>query len=202
MVVAAPHFPALVPETLQTARLRGVRPTSADRSLFLELGQDPRVMATLGGTVSDEELGKRFQWNLGCWSTDGFGQWLWFDSDSGAFVGRGGLRRMEVLGRPQVEVGYALMPAHMGRGLATEIALASVAAGFESAGLDEIVAFTMTTNTASRRVIGKTGFTYECDFVRAGLPHVFFRLRRRDWLSADLSNSNELAMGLSRMALT
>ena len=39
-----------------------------------------------------------------------------------------------------------------------------------------IVAFTLTTNGASRRVMEKLGFRFERDIIHAGLPHVLYRL--------------------------
>jgi RimJ/RimL family protein N-acetyltransferase len=37
------------------------------------------------------------------------------------------------------------------------------------------VAVTLTTNTASRRVMEKLGMNYERDIEHAGLPHVLYR---------------------------
>jgi RimJ/RimL family protein N-acetyltransferase len=46
----------------------------------------------------------------------------------------------------------------------------------ELLGLDDIVAFTLPTNDASRRVMEKLGFSYERDIEHAGMPHVLYRL--------------------------
>ena len=50
---------------------------------------------------------------------------------------------------------------------------------FDDLGLGEIVAFTLPTNVASRRVMDKSGFTFERKIEHAGLPHVLYR-RARD----------------------
>jgi RimJ/RimL family protein N-acetyltransferase len=93
------------------------------------------------------------------------------------FVGRGGLRRVVIDGKEEVEVGYGLVPEFWGRGLATELAVASVRAGFDVLKLPDIVSFTLPTNNKSRRVMEKVGFQYEKDVVWADLPHVLYRLR-------------------------
>jgi RimJ/RimL family protein N-acetyltransferase len=87
-------------------------------------------------------------------------------------------------GRDEVEVGYGLVAEFWGQGLATEIAAASVQTGFEVLGLPDLVCFTLTTNMRSQRVMEKVGFRYERDGEHAGLPHVFYRLRRQDWATA------------------
>jgi len=69
-------------------------------------------------------------------------------------------------------------PARSGEGFATEAALASLRFGFDVCELDEIVAFTMPHNLASRRVMEKLGMEYERDFDRAGPAHVLYRLGR------------------------
>ena len=58
---------------------------------------------------------------------------------------------------PAVEVGWRLHPDHWGHGYATEGAGASLRHGFESGGLDEIVAFTTALNTRSQAVMVRLG---------------------------------------------
>jgi ribosomal-protein-alanine N-acetyltransferase len=92
---------------------------------------------------------------------------------SGAFVGRGGLRHVEVAGSAEVELAYAVMAAFWGCGLAGEMAAALLRHGGERLGLHGI---TLTTNAASRRVMEKPGFRFERDIAHAGLSHVLYRL--------------------------
>ena len=80
-----------------------------------------------------------------------------------------------------MELAYALRSEYWGRGLATELARAAVAAGFERLGLEDIVAFTLPTNRSSWRVMEKTGFGYERDVVYAGLPHMLYRVTASGW---------------------
>ncbi len=169
------------PQRLETSRLVLSRPTEADWPGLNAMHSDPQVMATLGGLRSPDELLAGNRRLMTCWTNDGFGWWVARHRADSRFVGRGGLRRIHLAGRDEVEVGYGLAAEFWGQGLATEIAKASVQAGFEVLGLDELICFTMRTNTRSRAVMEKAGFRYERDGEHAGLPHVFYRLRREHW---------------------
>jgi ribosomal-protein-alanine N-acetyltransferase len=136
---------------------------------------DPGVMATLGGTRSDEETRAFLRGNLDHWAEHGFGLFVFRNRTSGAFVGRGGLRHVDLGGKDEVELAYALKSAFWGKGLATEMAASVLRLGIDKLGLTDIVAFTLTTNIASRRVMEKLGFRFERDILHAGLPHVVFR---------------------------
>jgi ribosomal-protein-alanine N-acetyltransferase len=169
------------PERLETARLLLTRPGDADLPDLTAMHTDPRVMATLGGLRSAEEVQAMHGRLLAGWERDGFGWWVARHRPDHRFVGRGGLRPVQVGGRGEVEVGYGLAAEFWGRGLATELAREAVRVGFEVLSLPELVSFTLPTNARSRRVMERVGFCYERDFEHAGLPHVLYRLRREDW---------------------
>lgn len=171
-------------DTIQTPRLIGERMRPDHLDGLYRLHRDPRVMATLsadGQPLPDEQTREGLRRNLDHWDRQGFGLWVWRDRADGRFVGRGGLKHVEVGGNEEIEVGYALLADEWGKGFATEIARAAVAAGFERLGLPDLVCFTLTDNRASRRVMEKAGFRYERDIVHAGLPHVFYRLTADGW---------------------
>jgi RimJ/RimL family protein N-acetyltransferase len=167
-------------DELITERLRGerLRPDHEDDKLSL-MG-DPRVGATLGGTWDRQRVRERLAANIAHWQAHGFGIWLWYERETGDFIARGGLNHTIVDGCGDVEIGWAVMADRWGEGFGTELARASAEAAFGEVGLREVVAFTMPDNVASRRVMEKTGFTYEHDFVHADLPHVLYRLRASD----------------------
>lgn len=168
----------------QTARLRLTRMVPEDLDELVRMYQDERVMATLAGVRTPEQTRARLALHMADWERDGFGWWTMRDRETGAFVGRGGLRAVTVLGQPEVEVGYGLRAEWWGRGLATELACESVRVGFEVLGLPALVCYTLPTNLASRRVMEKAGFRYVGDFVHADLPHVLHRLTADAWRSA------------------
>lgn len=163
-------------EGLQTERLTGRPPGEDDFDLLHRLHRDPRAMATLGGLRDAEQTRFFLEMFIDHWRERGFGIWLLFDRDSGAFAGRAGLRHLQILGRPEVEVLYALLPDFWGRGLATEVARAGIEVAFRDLGLEELVALTLKSNAASQRVMQKAGFRYDRDFTYAGRPHVLYRL--------------------------
>jgi len=60
---------------------------------------------------------------------------------------------------PAVEIGWRLARSAKGQGYATEAAKASLAFGFEQAGIGEIVSFTSTANSRSQAVLRRLGMT-------------------------------------------
>ena len=161
--------------TLETERLAAepIGPQHQDELCVL-LG-DPRVGATLGGAATPAQVRALITAHAAQWERHGFGLCLWREKATGAAIARGGIQHTHVGGRDEVEVGWAVMADRWGEGFATELAAASVQFGFERLGLTDIVAFTMPTNRASRRVMEKLGFEYERDIEHAGLPHVLYR---------------------------
>ncbi len=154
------------------------RLTESDLSDLLRLLRDPRVAATLSLTrqpPSEAEVRAGLIEAIGHWELHGFGLWLLRDRSAGELVGRGGLQHTWVTGRNEVEVAWAIVPELWGRGLATESARAALAAAFGAVGLGEVIAYTLPDNLASRRVMEKTGFKFEGEFVTEGLEQVIYR---------------------------
>lgn len=73
-------------------------------------------------------------------------------------IGECGLKFLEDTG--DVEIGWMLMPAYWGRGLATEAARATLHHAFTSLQFDEIVAVADERNHASLRIIDKLGMQF------------------------------------------
>jgi RimJ/RimL family protein N-acetyltransferase len=161
--------------------LRLQRITLRDLPEIERMHADVQTMATLGG-VRDAAATRRMvgEW-IAHWDAHGFGLWIARDAATSEFAGRGGLRHTVVGGNPEVEVAYGFLPAFWGRGLATELAEASVRAGFADLHLVDLVCFTLTTNRASQRVMEKVGFAFEREVEHANLPHRLYRLRAARW---------------------
>jgi [ribosomal protein S5]-alanine N-acetyltransferase len=152
-----------------------LRPTRLDDWTTLRaIDGDPAVMATLGGLRSERETMAYALAQEDHWDRYGFGWWMAFERETGAFVGRGGLRHLEIDDVLEVEVGYAVVRTHWGRGFATEIAEAAVRVAMEDVGLSRLVGVTLTTNHVSRRVLEKVGFQYVKELTHASLPHVLY----------------------------
>jgi ribosomal-protein-alanine N-acetyltransferase len=170
-------------DRIETARMVAERlQPSHQRELSVLLG-DPRVALTLWpgeSAPSEAQLLHSLADKLEHWRRYGFGLWLLRDRATGATVGRGGLQHTRVGGFDEVEAGWAIAPERWGEGLATELAHVCIAVAFGELELEQIVAFTLPTNVASRRVMEKAGFAYERDVSYKGLSHVLYRAPRED----------------------
>jgi len=85
----------------------------------------------------------------------GFGRCACILKSTGEQIGFAGLKYLEELG--EVELGFRLMHAHWGFGLATEAAIAFVRFGFADLALKSIIGLVMPENIASVRVLEKAG---------------------------------------------
>ncbi|WP_422373927.1 GNAT family N-acetyltransferase [Roseibium sp.] len=93
---------------------------------------------------------------------------------------------------PCVEIGWRLSKSSWGKGYASEAARAWLRFGFETVGLEEIVAFTIPANLPSQKVMERIGMTrdFDGDFRHPSLPqdhpiseHVLYRLSKTNWLA-------------------
>ena len=153
-----------------------MRPGERDLPDLIRLHADPRVMATLGGPRDAAATEAQLRDFDAHWERHGFGPWVLRDPDTQRFLGRGGLRRVPVEGRDEVEVLYALAAEAWGRGYATELARESIRVAFEKLRISELVCFSLPSNERSRAVMRRAGFEYQRDFLHAGRPHVLCRL--------------------------
>ena len=167
------------PEVLTTARMRGERLGPRHLSALAPILADPRVGATLGGVQAREQVAVMLEQAAAGWRRDGMGYWMFYETATGAPVARGGLSRATFAGRPEVEVGWTVAPARWGEGFATELGAAALEVAFGVLGLDDVVAYTLPHNAASRRVMEKLGFVYEltAPYKTFG-DHVLYRRRR------------------------
>src|SRR4051794_8495007 len=125
------------PQRLKTPRLLLSRPADADLPDLVAMHTDPRVMATLGGLRTAEDLDAMHRRLFACWDRDGFGWWVARHRPDGRFVGRGGLRRVRVGGRGEGGVGYGPAPGFLGEGLATALARGGGRGGVDGRGLPD-----------------------------------------------------------------
>jgi RimJ/RimL family protein N-acetyltransferase len=152
------------------------------------MNADPRVMEHFPNVLSRVESDATMARIEAHVEKHGYAQWAVEIIGVAPFAGFVGLSipRFEAHFTPCVEIGWRLAAEYWGRGFATEGALAALAFGFETLGLDEIVSFTVPANVRSRRVMERLGMTYDPidDFdhplLAEGNPlrrHVLYRLR-------------------------
>jgi len=77
----------------------------------------------------------------------------------GAAVGMCGLLQRDIL--PDIDLGYAFLPAYWGGGLAFEAAQATLRHGVQKSGLKRVIGVVSEGNDASIRVLEKLGMCFE-----------------------------------------
>lgn len=177
---------------LLTPRLR-LRPwRDDDLPAFARLNADPHVMRFMAGTLTREAsdaLAQRIRARI---EDTGHGLWAVEVPGVAPFIGFTGLSvpGFSAAFTPCVEIAWRLDAPYWGQGYATEAAHAAAAYGFDTLGLDSLVAFTTTTNAPSRRVMTRLGMQHDPadDFdhplLASGHPllrHVLYRLARDDF---------------------
>ncbi len=172
-------------QSFETRRLRALRLQKKHLDLLTIMHTNSETMATLGGVWTDDKIKTNLEWNLKRWDDDGFGLWLFFLLDNNKWIGRGGIRTIEVEGKNEIELAYALLPEYWQQGYATEIARACVEIGFEILQLKSLISLTLETNFKSQHVMEKAGFKFERNliihFEDVDYPSVLYRLNREEY---------------------
>jgi RimJ/RimL family protein N-acetyltransferase len=187
-------------ECHETERLILRQWRESDRQPFRELNADSRVMEFMPGLLAPEvsdEMMDRIQRHF---ELHGFGLFAAELRADQSFIGYIGLSipRFDAPFMPAVEIGWRIAARYWGSGLATEGAREVLRFGFESAGLDSVVSFTVPGNIRSLRVMEKLGMSHNPadDFDHPNLPeghalrhHLLYRLHRREWEQHRMLNS-------------
>ena len=153
---------------LRTERLL-LRPWEPnDLAAMYEIQRDPEVCRYLyNEPLSLDETRERLERKI---ATDAFraeGDWMGCAvtlADTGELVADASLAWTSAVHR-QGEIGFAVHPAHQGRGYATELSVPLLAFGFEVAGLHRIVGRLEARNTGSARVLEKLGMRREAHLI-------------------------------------
>ena len=163
-----------------------------DLAPFAAMNADPRVMEHFPKLLTRDDsdaFAGRIRAGM---ERDGFGFWAVEVSGVTSFAGFIGLSvpsfQAQVPFTPCVEIGWRIAFEHWDRGIATEGARAALDAAFGELGLAEVLSFTVTANTRSRRVMERLGMRHDPrdDFdhpnIAEGHPlrrHVLYRIRAR-----------------------
>jgi RimJ/RimL family protein N-acetyltransferase len=167
-------------KVLETERLALRRATVADAGFILRLVNEPAWKQHIGdrGLRTEEEarayIEKSF---LGMYARLGHGLYVVELREPGTPVGICGLLKRDTL--DGVDLGFALLAEHQGRGYALEAARAVLAHEARGRPLDRVLAIASPANERSERLLARLGFRLERRAVLAeGNPAVnVFALR-------------------------
>jgi 3-dehydroquinate dehydratase/shikimate dehydrogenase len=180
---------------IQTKRLILRDWKDSDLEAFAKMNADSQVMEYFPSILSREQSDSMLKKMHSLIQKNGYGFWALSLIKTGEFLGFVGLNEVTFSSHftPAIEIGWRLSFEHWGKGYATEAATASLAYGFETLNLPEIVSFTTTLNMRSRHVMEKIGMHHNeaDDFdhpkLEPGHPlrrHVLYRIGQNDWLKS------------------
>jgi RimJ/RimL family protein N-acetyltransferase len=153
---------AITAPTLETPRLILRALSLDDWEAYATAWADARLTTFIGGEPRDRTTSwGKFLQGIGLWPLFGYGYWSFIESETGQFVGNGGLARFE-RGLPELEglpeAGWAFVPDAWGKGYATEAMAAILDWADRSIDATEIRCIVDPGNIASHRVATKLGF--------------------------------------------
>ncbi|MBI1186240.1 MAG: GNAT family N-acetyltransferase [Alphaproteobacteria bacterium] len=166
--------------TIDTARLRLRAHALDDFAACFALWSDPAVTTFIGGRPSSrDEVWSRLLRYVGHWRLLGYGFWLIEDRETGAFVGEIGFADFKRGFMPDFddhpEMGWALSPAHQGKGYASEAARAAMDWAQARFPASPFVCMIDPANAPSIRVAEKIGFTPFAQIELRGSPVTLYR---------------------------
>ena len=148
---------------LETERLLIREFAESDAAAFYVLGSDPEIIRFTGdpgGGLKDLRHAREVLRShpMADYRKYGFGRWACVLKASGEIIGFAGLKYLNDL--DEVDLGYRLLPAHWGVGLATEAGRAVLDHGFSRLGLERIIGLVDPRNGASENVLRKLGMRF------------------------------------------
>ncbi|MCH1522852.1 MAG: GNAT family N-acetyltransferase [Arenicellales bacterium] len=174
--------------------LRPLRESDVD--LVLELFTDPEMMEYAGGPVKSERIRTEMAASIQRGADGSIGVWCICKAQTKEPIGTIALLPLPVevedtewelvctgeMPEGDIEIGYFLRKDEWGQGYVSEAVSRVLEFAFSVACLEEIVAVIDPRNTASRKVLERTGFLSEGDrrAYRETCPG--FRIAKSDWL--------------------
>lgn len=162
---------------MQTDRIGFSTWESSDLPLAEKLWGDPKVTRYIcaSGRFSEEEIRDRLQLEIRNGETHHMEYWPVFELSSGSFIGCCGLRPHR---EKEYEAGVHLLPEYRHLGYAGEAMSAVAHYAFSVLGADKLFAGHHPENTASRKMLLRSGFTYIGDefYAPTGLDHPSYEL--------------------------
>lgn len=165
----------------ETERLVVNKITAEDLPWLIEMRTPEAVNRYLGGPEMQnaDALAKRLPFYLECHEKYGFGFCTMTLKATDEKIGTSGLQPLEETG--EIEVGYNLSEKYWRQGFGYECAMAWLRFGFETAGLERIVAVAHPDNTGSWRIMEKCGMRYEKNELHYGIDCVYYGISREEF---------------------
>ena len=151
---------------LQTPRLELRAAASSDRSFFLQLLNDPAWLENIGDRGIRSEADAEGYIRSSIWAQyDAFGYGMYLVQLKGTMlpVGICGLVKRDFLGAP--DLGFALLPEHVGHGYADEATRGLIAHAKSRWAIGQLYAIVKAANERSVRLLQRLGFEYERPYV-------------------------------------
>ena len=169
VVLDPPSLACVPPQDLPTSRLLNFRQmTMDDLDAMATLLGDEDVMRFYPRPKTRAEARAWIEWTHDNYARDGFGLWVVEDTD-GEFLGDCGLTWQTLDGAEDLEIGYHVVPARQGQGIATEGARAC--RDFARArGVERSDSHHCSENRPSQRVAEKVGMRWERSTTKSGVP--------------------------------
>jgi RimJ/RimL family protein N-acetyltransferase len=149
---------------LETSRLVLRLPEVADAEAFLEIHQDPEVVASKLVTLT-EPLGgvdlalRNIDRILRHWQSREYGQWSVVEKATGQVIGCVGYYHPD--GWPGIDLGWILHRSCWGNGFATEASRAAIEWAWHNTQIDHIISLIAPDNVQSVRIATKIGESFE-----------------------------------------
>jgi ribosomal-protein-alanine N-acetyltransferase len=156
-----------------------------DKDNFFLINGDEEVMQYIRPVKSREETDKFFDETLaGYQEKPSLGRWAVNEKKSRDFVGS-----FAILPIPQqpelIQLGYALLKDHWGKGFATELTVGGLKHAFTKMELEEIYGQTEKNNLASQKVLLKAGFDETGETKENEKTICWFLYKKKNWLLPD-----------------
>lgn len=171
---------------IETERLilREILPS--DRGAMFLLDADPEVHRYLGGQpVTDiSQIDEVIRFIRRQYVENGIGRWAVLNKQTGAFMGWAGLKWVTEpvnAHNHYYDLGYRLAKKYWGCGYATEAARAALNYAFRVIGTAAVYALTECGNTASDRVLLKSGFHLTDQFELDGVAHNWYETGKAEF---------------------
>ncbi len=181
-------------ENQQSARLHYRLLTPSDFDAWLPLFDTREAYAFLGldATKSPRELCEfwfkklfhRYENDLG--GMNGL-----IDKKTDQLIGQCGLLLQQVEGEERLEIGYSILPAHWGKGYASEAAMKCRDYAFAHDFWESLISIVHVDNIASEKVAKKNGMRLEKTLPDyKGMPVNIFGMRKGEWEKTQNRNDN------------